>query len=455
MAYAQLTMSAASIEFVRDLGGTGLHIGIFGALPTGMLFLQFLAAVVANRLRYRRRVWFWLTLLQRLIVLPIAAGPWLLPDVSTTVWMWAFLLVTAANQGLIHFTTPLWLSWMGDYLPHAGLSHYWGVRQLWMQWTAAAAMLLSSWVLIGTDLSIRVALPALVGLGAVLGVIDICLFARIDEPPVTQQREPRMWDLLRGPFRNRQFRSFIRFMSFWHFAAMLGAPFISLYLLEVIGLSIGQVLLLWTFSWAGGAILSRRLGSVAEVYGNRPVLVGCIWLKSINMIGLLLIPANPTIALLILIPVFMADSVLNAGIAIATNGFLLKNSPAANRTMYIAAGTAVAGLIGGITSVVAGGALSLLQSRTADPSTGFQILFAASLAMRCLSTIFVHRVREQVATNVSLPTVTSLLGVTPSRILRFPVGLYQSWAPTRAPSVTQTAAIAPQTEEVDAVLSAS
>src|SRR5688572_15878784 len=103
MAYTQLTTSAASIEFVRELGGTGLHVGIFGALPTGMLFLQFLAAIVANRLSYRRRLWFWLTLLQRLVVLPIAAGPWLFPEVSDATWVWSFLLVTALNQGLIHF----------------------------------------------------------------------------------------------------------------------------------------------------------------------------------------------------------------------------------------------------------------------------------------------------------------------------------------------------------------
>ncbi len=426
MAYTQLTTSAASIEFVRELGGTGLHIGIFGALPTGMLFLQFLAAVVANRLRFRRRLWFWLTLIQRLIVLPVAAGPWLFPEVPDTVWVWAFLLGTAANQGLIHFTTPLWLSWMGDYLPHNGLNRYWGVRHLWMQWTAAASMLISVWVLMGTDLSIRFVLPMLVGLGAVLGVIDICLFSRVDEPPVTPHPSPSVWELLRGPFRNRDFRSFIRFTSYWHFAAMLGAPFISLFLLEVVGLSIGQVLLLWTCSWVGGAIFSRRLGQWAETYGNRAVLIVCIWLKPLNMIALLLIPTDPTIVMSVLIPVFMVDAVLNAGVAIANNGFMLKNSPAANRTMYIAAGTAFAGLIGGATAIVAGGTLAVLQSRGADPSTAFHALFAASLAMRIVACGLVLRVRE-LATETPLPTLTSLIGASPSRILRFPVGLYRNW----------------------------
>lgn len=430
MAYTQLTTSAACIEFLRALGGTGLHVGLFGALPIGMLFLQFLSAVVANRLTYRRRLWFWLTLLQRLIVFPVAAGPWLFPGVADAVWIWAFLLVTAVNQGLIHFTTPLWLSWMGDYLPHAGLSRYWGIRHLWMQVTAAGSLLFSGWLLLGTALDIREALPILVGVGSVLGVIDICLFHRIDEPPVTPQPDAGILELLRGPFRHRDFRSFIRFMSFWHFAAMIGAPFISLFLLDAVGLSLGQVLLLWTFSWLGGAACSRWLGRVAEDYGNRPVLIACVWLKSTNMIGLLLTPSDRDAAFLLLILVFMLDAVLNTGIAIATNGFLLKHSPAANRTMYIASGTALAGLIGGLTSVAAGAVLAVLQSGAvpgdSHPAEAYRVLFWASLVMRLASAIVVFRVREPAAP-LPLPTITTLVGVTPSRILRFPVGLYRSW----------------------------
>jgi hypothetical protein len=394
-----------------------------------MLFLQFLAAVVANRLTYRRRLWFWLTLLQRLIVLPVAAGPWLLPDVPNVLWVWTFLFVTAANQGLIHFTTPLWLSWMGDYLPHAGLNEYWGKRHLWMQWSAALALLFSGGMLLETDISMRMAYPVLIGVGSVLGVIDICLFRRIDEPQVTRHPDPRIRELLSGPFRNRQFRSFIWFTSFWHFAAMLGAPFVSLYLLQTVGLTIGQVLLLWTFSWVGGAVCSRKLGQIAEKYGNRPLLIACTWLKSTNMLGLLLAPQDPSTAFAVLVPVFMVDAVLNAGFAIANNGFLLKNSPAANRTMYIAAGTAVAGLIGGVTAVAAGGVLMFLQNRTADAAVGFHVLFACSLAMRLVAALLVLRVREP-AVALRLPNVTLLVGVTSSRILRFPVGLYHSWSST-------------------------
>ena len=72
------------------------------------------------------------------------------------------------------------------------------------------------------------------------------------------------------------------------------------------------------------------------------------------MIGLLVCPADPTIAFWLLAPIFMIDAFLNAGITIANNGFMIKNSPRENRTMFIAAGTGFAGMVGGVASIAAG-----------------------------------------------------------------------------------------------------
>ncbi|MCA9172352.1 MAG: MFS transporter, partial [Planctomycetales bacterium] len=81
MAYTQLTMSPATIEFARANGADGLHIGILGALPTATIFMQFVAAVLVNHLQYRRTVWFTVSIIQRLVYLPIALGPWLVKEV--------------------------------------------------------------------------------------------------------------------------------------------------------------------------------------------------------------------------------------------------------------------------------------------------------------------------------------------------------------------------------------
>ncbi|HVW03275.1 MAG TPA: MFS transporter, partial [Planctomycetaceae bacterium] len=131
-AYLQFSTSPATIAFARSLGANGLHIGILGALPTGMLFMQLLAAISVHYVHHRKPLWFWVAVLQRLVLLPAALGPWLWPDLPPAMWVTLLLSATATNHAMMHFTTPLWLSWMGDYLPHRGLSRYWGVRELCM-----------------------------------------------------------------------------------------------------------------------------------------------------------------------------------------------------------------------------------------------------------------------------------------------------------------------------------
>lgn len=429
MAYTQLTMSPATIEFARSLGANGLHIGILGALPTAMLFMQFVAAAAANHLRQRRGLWLAVSIVQRLILLPIALCPLLLPDLPAIVWVWLLIGLTALNHGLLNFGTPLWLSWMGDYLPREGLSRFWGVRQFWMQWTAVVSLLAGAIWLSAGGLEITSAFGLLIVAGAVFGVADILIFLKVEEPPVRPLPSLRWRDVFSAPFRHADFRSFIAYGCFWHFAAMVGAPFISLYLFAHVGMSLFQVLMLWACSWVGGALLSARLGHIVEEFGNRPVIIAATAFKSTNMIALLLIPLDADLAFWILVPVFMLDALLNAAIAIASNGFLLKNSPPENRSMYIAAGTAIAGLVGGMTSVAAGGVLAALEGTTLPAGgfelNGFHLLFLTSLVLRWVSVWFAARVREPVGGS-TMQVMVQLVGATPLRMMRFPVGLYRS-----------------------------
>jgi len=463
MAYTQLTMSPASIQFARHLGGTGLHIGILGALPTGMLFMQFLSALVVNHVRQRRWLWFASSVTERIILLPVAVGAWLMPEVSNGFWLWAMLGAMAANYGLLHFGSPLWLSWMGDYLPHDGLNRYWGKRHLWMQISAAVSLALGAIFLLKSGIDVRPAFAALITVGAVLGLADLMHFFKVEEPPVKPLPDLRIREILSAPFKHRDFRSFIVYSSFFNFAAMIGAPFISLFLLDFIGMDLFHVLMLWSASWVGGAVLSRHLGHWAELHGSRPVLVLCTAFKGVNMVALVFTPPDPTIAFWFLIPVFMLDALLNAGIAIASNGFMLKNSPRQNRTMYIAAGTALAGTIGGITSVATGAILTGIEgwSWTFAGWTfvGYHAIFTVSLLMRLVSIWLAARMREPDTTSAR-EVLTYLIGATPLRIMRFPLGLYRGEeteveAETAEPISPTVPAAESLTETVAAPLSAT
>lgn len=386
------------MAFAQSVGANEFHQGILGALPTLMLFGQFLAAVLVNHLTYRRWIWFAAAMTHRILLIPIALGPWLFPQVSGEFWIWALIVATAVNQGLLHFSSPLWLSWMGDYLPHDGLSRYWGVRQNWMQWSAAASLAGAACLLRFGHLTPLGDFTVQILLGSMLGMADLLFFIWVEEPPVTKAKSPKWRDVFAEPFRRKDFRRYIQFSCFWHFAAMAGAPFISLYLMRDVGMSLFQVLMLWAASWVGGALCSHHMGHLADRFGSRPVLILCTSGKSINMIALLFVPASPNLAFAILVPVFMLDQMLNSGILIANNGFMIKHSPAENRTMYIAACQALAGLVGGVTSILAGLFLAKIANQhwTVLGMTwgNFHVMFAISVVLRWVSAVWVHRLTE-------------------------------------------------------------
>ena len=455
MIYTQLTMSPAAVQYARSLGASGWHIGLLGALPTLMLVTQFLAAIVANHIRYRRPLWMAVALVERMLFVPLGLLAVWPGTLSQSSQLWLFLALTALNHALLHFCSPLWLSWMGDFFPRNGLSQFWGIRHNRMQWAGAAALFAGAMFLRDSGWDFGPAFGVLLLAGAACGVADILIFLRIHEPPVTAAPETRLREVFAAPFRHADFRRFIAYQCFWNVAVMTGAPFISIYLLLKSNMGADRLLLLWAFSWVGGAILSKRLGRLVESYGNKPVMNLCTAFKSLNIIAVLFIPCVPDLTFWILVPVFMFDALLNAGMAIAQNGFLLKNSPSGNRTMFVAAGTALAGIVGGITSILTGALIAIHANWQVQLNFGswgsltwgpYEMAFVVSIVLRLAGAWLCRYIREAENTATATEVLVQLIGVTPMRVLRFPVGLYRSRfgedLPAASPNVASLSLVA-------------
>lgn len=398
MGFTQLTQSPATTQFAISLGGGALHVGILTALPFALLMMQVVAAAWARSWRRRKYIWVGTSLAQRLVYVPIAAGPWLWPSVPDAVWLWSLVAAAAASQALQHFGTPLWLSWMGDYLPPEGLNAFWGSRHRWTQWTAAITLGAVACFCLSQQAALRQAFSIMLGCAVVLGVAESLLFLWIEEPECTVQQRRTWWAAAAAPFRDRDFRSFIGFSCFWHVATMTGAPFIGMYLLDYVRMDLFHVLLLWMLSWMGGSLCSRTFGRLVDRHGQRPLLNVCTAFKSMLMVALLAVPPEPHTAFWLLLPIFMFDALLNSGIAIANNGFLLLRSPREDRAMFIAAGTAVAGMIGGLTSVISGWLLgqasgwqTVWHGRVLVP---YHVAFAISVGLRLMAAWLSLRIEE-------------------------------------------------------------
>jgi hypothetical protein len=73
-------------------------------------------------------------------------------------------------------------------------------------------------------------------LSAALGLFGVWLLSITPEqpmPPIAQRT--RILGLLVAPFRDRNFRRLMVFLSSWNFAANLAAPFFAVYMLKTLG----------------------------------------------------------------------------------------------------------------------------------------------------------------------------------------------------------------------------
>ncbi len=425
-AFLVAVTSPATTEFFRVLGANELHFGLLSGIPLAMLIIQFCGVLLVNRLRRRKPAFIVMVILSRLLYLPVAFIPVFWPELRTGVLLPLLILTLTVSSALNNLVVPLWFSWMGDLIPRRRLSSYWGKRMVANQVVWILSYLVILTFIYATTLPITMVFPAIATIGVAAGVVDILLFLKVHEPQNHVVRHVQAWSILTAPFRDVRYRQFVIFNCAWMAAAMLAAAFMQVYVLKELQLGVWRTIMIWTVGAVGGALTAQVWGRLADKHGNRPIIVLCITLKSMIVVVFLLITRQTaTVALSI---AFLFDGVLNAGVQIATNGYMLKLAPRENRSAFIAAITGLAGLCGGLAALGAGFFLRGLAHFSWDGLGrtwgNYHLLFATSLVLRLACIILVRRIQEPTST-ASIRVFSELGGVWPFRLLLFPVGLYR------------------------------
>ena len=429
MFYISCTTCPLATEFFRDLGARKFHFGLLAGLPLCMLFMQFLGAFLANRLKHRKPVFMTMLIICRLLYIPMAFLPMLLPDLSIEAKLAIMIGLLAVSRALANLSVPLWFSWVGDLVPRRILNRYWGVRQSFMtlMWTLTY-LAIGIYTFCQPDIPARLAYPIIATIGVAAGVVDICLFAWVKEPEnaIVQGRAPL--EVLLEPLRHRDYRTLVIFSCSMFAAQMIAAGFMQLYALEVLGLTVWQLTLVWCGVGLGGALVYRAWGRMADRFGHRPILILCTSLKSVVTLVFLLV--TPRFAVYVLAATFFFDSLLNAGKAIAANGFMLKTAPRENRSMFIAAGTALAGLAGGLSAILGGRILDWTEGLSVEwlgrEWTNYHLIFLMSLVLRLACIPLAVAIREPKSARTGT-VLNYMRGRWPMRMMVFPVGLYRRY----------------------------
>ena len=187
-----------------------------------------------------------------------------------------------------------------------------------------------------------------------------------------------------------------------------------------------QTVLIWCAIGIGTSVTSPAWGRIADRHGHRPVLTVISFGKPI--IVLLFAFVGPGTAFPVLFVWAFFDGMLNAGMLVATNGYMLTISPQRNRSMFVATISGLSGLAGGLAALVAGQLLDAGSSFRAQALgrewNHFQLMFFACFLMRCAVIPLAFRIREVKSTR-TLQLLNEFRGILPLQSLRFPIGLYR------------------------------
>lgn len=424
MVYVAAVNSPVFTAFVRDLGATEFHIGLIGGLPLAMLLFQFVGALLANRLVRRKPVFLVLIIIGRMVYLPIALLPILMPESSHLITL--VIVMVAVSAALSNVIGPAWFSWMADIIPKQILNRYWAGRHMVMQLTwlfVTVAVALFVWF---SGLDVRISFLILASVGVAAGVMDILLFIWVHEPPNAVVKGEPIISILTAPLKDPDFRTFIYFQCAWAFCGMFGASFMMLYALEGLQLGEGRTTLVWCCP-VMNALMAPYWGRLADRHGHRSILAICTTMKPVIVAVFALV--TPQSAFWVLALVLFFDSIWNAGLFVSTNGYMLKMSPQRNRSVFVASITGLSGIFGGLGAICGGAFLRSTEGFNMEFAgrewNNFQLLFALDFILRVACAFLVYHVKEAESSDHDV-VLNEVRGQWPMRFILFPVGFYRN-----------------------------
>ncbi|CAO3436113.1 hypothetical protein [Azospirillum doebereinerae] len=270
------------VGLALELGAGPLAMGALAAIPFFGQLAQIPAIGLVERLRQRRRIAVLAITAGRVVVLAIAALPFL-DDKATALALLIAGQIAIAVLGAVG--TCSWNSWMHDFLPKEGLGRFFARRLFWGTTLAlagglAGGLLVDHWMIGERIYGYTAAFVA----AALAGFVSSYWLARVPEPPMGDRVESAgLLSMLRLPFDDPNFRRLIVFMTSWNFAVNLAAPFFAMYLLQQLGFDLGVVVGLWAASQIANALTLRQWGRLSDRLSNKsilalaaPVYLGCV-----------------------------------------------------------------------------------------------------------------------------------------------------------------------------------
>ncbi len=357
-----LIIGTPILLFMKEMGASGLTLGITVALNPLFSFLQIPAANIAERVGYKPFVLRgWKT--RSYFILGAALVPLLPETVIPSPWKIRLVLLSlagfAAARGL---SMCGYLPWLTQLIPEDRRGRFLAIDTLFIYIATMVTMLGSSAVLRWFPSSRTYAFLFVISF--LFALISLYFLKRIPDPPPSP---PALRNATRPPWgamiRYGPFTRILIFVLLWNIAVggmgVVWVPFMR----DAWTASSSLILAFSAYSSVMAAAGSFLVGPLADRTGSRPLIAVGSALVLLSQVGWLgtavgLLPRSISLALLATLSASIGFSIQG----IATTRLLMGTVPATGRSHFFAIHSVTASLSLGLTPLLWGAALDALKA---------------------------------------------------------------------------------------------
>ncbi len=362
------TAGSFFIGIALIMGASPFVIGVLGAIPFLANLVQIVGVYLVDRYENRRSIVYWSGIIGRGALLLMVVN-FALPDA----WQLPVFMVLA----LIHYAGGAiagcaWNSWMHDYIPKQVLGSFFSQRMVLTTLSGIVATLVISFMWDYADMKFgedsKFPYIILFGLAALFALVSNEMIRRIHHSPAHHRAaEPFSWKDINRPFRHHNFSRLIYFMGAWNFAFNLAAPFFTVYMLEWLHISMGDVVKYSILTQIVFMITLKIWGRYSDAFSNKTIIAICGPIFALSLLGwtFTTFPQPHEYSLLIVGILHVLIGISTAGINLANNNIALKLCPQNdNGTLYLATNSMFTSLCAGIAPLIGGALIYLVDDVT-------------------------------------------------------------------------------------------
>jgi MFS family permease len=283
-AWMYIVTGAALTQFAKQLHLPNFGFGLLAAMPFAGALFQLPVSYIIERYGYRKRFFIIIGIIHRGMWGLVALVPWVLPSS----WGWAALLFMVGLSWVFgQMTLPVWVSWMADLVPPPIRGRYFSLRSRTGQVIGMIVTVVIGYVLdhaVNGQAMLKT-LSIAFSIAGLAGSIDFLFFLAV---PAVRQPQPNpgvsLWNMLREPLADRNFRRFLGFTATLTFATGYVGQFAWLYLFDVARISNTQANVMLVFVPLVIFIMFYPIwGRLVDRLGRKPVLL---------IAGVLIVPGS-------------------------------------------------------------------------------------------------------------------------------------------------------------------